>query len=274
MRKDIALLQQLDVQYICDLRLRDPSKDIPQFSHSNSAYKQNYEVFKTAHLPYPAITFFSNYHIARNPLIMFDWNLVSPRFEVALPDIDYMTLYQVDFTKYQEWHLVDLTLNYLLVLQTYVTSDSLPKRGGVLLHCVAGQDRTPVFLTLLRLSLWADGLIHEFLTPKEILFFTIAYDWYLFGHDLEESLDRNWEIMHFCYSILDYVAADRFSVRKSEENGGIACRLNLDPPEETDRKEKLFEVMELFMRFYPLIERPRDHKRPPPSQPSTERPLS
>ena len=53
--------------------------------------------------------------------------------------------------------------------------------SGVLVHCISGWDRTPLFVSLLRLSLWADGLCHRNLSPAEIIYLTIAYDWYLFG---------------------------------------------------------------------------------------------
>ena len=53
--------------------------------------------------------------------------------------------------------------------------------SGLLVHCISGWDRTPMFISLLRLSLWADGIIHASLTPTEILYLTLAYDWYLFG---------------------------------------------------------------------------------------------
>ena len=52
---------------------------------------------------------------------------------------------------------------------------------GVLVHCISGWDRTPMFVSLLRLSLWADGAIHKSLTATEIVYLTLAYDWYLFG---------------------------------------------------------------------------------------------
>ena len=45
-----------------------------------------------------------------------------------------------------------------------------------------GWDRTPLFVSLLRLTLWADGEIHRSLTAAQILYFTIAYDWMLFGY--------------------------------------------------------------------------------------------
>ncbi|MEQ2178487.1 hypothetical protein GOODEAATRI_014506, partial [Goodea atripinnis] len=53
--------------------------------------------------------------------------------------------------------------------------------SGLLVHCISGWDRTPLFVSLLRLSLWADGAVHASLGPAEILYLTIAYDWFLFG---------------------------------------------------------------------------------------------
>jgi len=55
--------------------------------------------------------------------------------------------------------------------------------GGILVHCISGWDRTPLFVSLLRLSLWAEGAIHQSLSALEILYLTIAYDWFLFGYD-------------------------------------------------------------------------------------------
>jgi len=53
--------------------------------------------------------------------------------------------------------------------------------SGLLVHCISGWDRTPLFISLVRLSLWADGLVHKSLSSLEILYFTVAYDWYQFG---------------------------------------------------------------------------------------------
>ncbi len=58
------------------------------------------------------------------------------------------------------------------------TLSVLPYVGeGVLVHCVSGWDRTPLFVSLLRISLWADGFVHTSLSAEEILYLTIAYDW-------------------------------------------------------------------------------------------------
>jgi hypothetical protein len=68
-------------------------------------------------------------------------------------------------------------------------------KGGLLIHCISGWDRTPLFISLLRLSLWADGKAHCSLSTKEILYFTLAYDWFAFGyvsvHYLRFHVEKN-----------------------------------------------------------------------------------
>ena len=58
----------------------------------------------------------------------------------------------------------------------YITGDV-----GLLVHCISGWDRTPLYISLLRLSLWADGVAHKSLSAVEMVYLTLAYDWYLFG---------------------------------------------------------------------------------------------
>lgn len=83
--------------------------------------------------------------------------------------------------------------------------------SGLLIHCISGWDRTPLFISLLRLSLWADGLIHQSLNPCQILYLTIAYDWILFGHNLEDRLSKGEEIFFFCFHFLKHIVSDEFS---------------------------------------------------------------
>jgi myotubularin-related protein 14 len=53
--------------------------------------------------------------------------------------------------------------------------------GGVLVHCIMGWDRTPTFIGLLRMSLWADGIVNPSLSATELIYLSIAYDWISFG---------------------------------------------------------------------------------------------
>lgn len=106
----------------------------------------------------------------------------------------------------QEWDLRELTENYLSLMLKYVWCSS----KGILIHCISGWDRTPMFISLLRMSLWADGVIHKSLSPSQILYLTLGYDWYLFGHNLENRLEKGEDIMHFCFHFLKYIFNDKF----------------------------------------------------------------
>lgn len=65
---------------------------------------------------------------------------------------------------------------------------------------------------MLRISLWADGVIHKKLDHLQILYFTIAYDWLLFGHDLQDRLSKGEEIFFFCFFFLKHIQDEEFSV--------------------------------------------------------------
>lgn len=94
---------------------------------------------------------------------------------------------------------------------------------GLLVHCISGWDRTPLFISLLRLSLWADGAVHQSLNATQILYFTIAYDWMLFGHNLMDRLTKGEEIFFFCFYFLKHLVGDEYSVAprsKTKQNTG------------------------------------------------------
>jgi hypothetical protein len=80
-----------------------------------------------------------------------------------------------------------MTKNYLtysiavLGVPSPVTESGEAGPRNLLVHCVCGWDRTPLVVSLLRLLLWAEGFIHIGLSPTQILFLTVSYDWILFG---------------------------------------------------------------------------------------------
>lgn len=83
---------------------------------------------------------------------------------------------------------------------------------GLLVHCISGWDRTPLFISLIRLSLWADGLIHKSLNAAQITYLTIVYDWMCFGHQLHDRLYKGENIMMFCFYFLKFLQAEEFSL--------------------------------------------------------------
>lgn len=92
--------------------------------------------------------------------------------EKILPNNKSPQILSIDWDDYQNWDLKDLTLNYMRASLAYLQDNN----SGLLVHCISGWDRTPLFISLLRISLWADGLIHQTLTPIQLLYFTIAYE--------------------------------------------------------------------------------------------------
>ncbi|EQB76968.1 hypothetical protein CB1_000105026 [Camelus ferus] len=121
----------------------------------------------------------------------------------------------------QSWDLVQQTQNYLKLLLSIINSDD---DSGLLVHCISGWDRTPLFISLLRLSLWADGLIHMSLKPAEILYLTVAYDWFLFGHMLVDRLSKGEEIFFFCFNFLKHIISEEFSALKTQRRKSLPAR--------------------------------------------------
>ncbi|XP_043374476.1 myotubularin-related protein 14 isoform X2 [Dermochelys coriacea] len=172
---DIKLLRYLSVRYICDLMVEN--KKVKFGLNVTSSEKvdkaQRYADFTLLSIPYPGIGLMSR----------------------GTP-------------KGQSWDLVQQTQNYLKLLISLINGDG---DSGLLVHCISGWDRTPLFIALLRLSLWADGLIHASLEPAEILYLTVAYDWFLFGHMLVDRLSKGEEIFFFCFNFLKHITSEEFS---------------------------------------------------------------
>lgn len=75
-----------------------------------------------------------------------------------------------------------LLQNYLkLYLRMLVEPRVLGKAPNMNIHCISGWDRTPLMVSLIRASLWADGVAHASLSPAEMLYLLVGYDWVLFG---------------------------------------------------------------------------------------------
>ncbi|KAJ3443858.1 myotubularin-related protein [Anaeramoeba flamelloides] len=106
---------------------------------------------------------------------------------------------------------------------------------GILIHCIAGWDRTPLFISLLRLSLWADGVIHQSLNPEQLIYLTVAYDWLLFHHDFAGKTREGIEVLYFTFWFLQFLSNQYFS-------------LNNTPSK--IRKERLGKLINLFQNPY------------------------
>lgn len=94
-----------------------------------------------------------------------------------------------------------------------------------------GECKISFFFLHRRILLWADGAIHQSLNAIQMLYFTLAYDWYLFGHNLPgnvprpfwlkvnaififfnltDRLSKGEEILFFCFYVLKYFHSDEF----------------------------------------------------------------
>lgn len=80
----------------------------------------------------------------------------------------------------------------------------------------------------MRISLWADGAIHTSLDAYQILYYTIAYDWMLFGHDLQDRLSKGEEIFFFCFFFLKYIHDEDFSINRHNRSKHPVLRNDSD----------------------------------------------
>lgn len=217
-KSDIQLLRALNVSTIVDLMVEQRKvKYFMTVSSSEKADPENhYENFNILSLPYPGCEFFKkfrdNNYMAKN--LFFNWKQSFIDASLSIPingpaqDID------INWQEYKKWDLVLITQNYLKATLRCIQEEP----SGVLIHCISGWDRTPLFVSLVRLSLWADGLIHQSLSPLQMTYFTVAYDWYLFGHQLPDRLKRSEDIMFFCFHVLKYILDDDFSATEPSIN--------------------------------------------------------
>ncbi|KAL1130160.1 hypothetical protein AAG570_013098 [Ranatra chinensis] len=210
--QDIRLLRTLNVGTIIDFMVEKKKvKFGVNVTSSEKVDKENrYSEFTIISLPYPGCEFFKEFrdndYVAEG--LIFDWSQAHVDASIGIPNDIISSQLKIDWDKYKMWDLVRLTQNYMQLLLKYLVDQPL----GLLIHCISGWDRTPLFVSLLRLSLWADGVVHQTLSPAQILYFTIAYDWMLFGHNLEDRLGKGEDIFFFCFYFLKHMASEDFSV--------------------------------------------------------------
>lgn len=227
--QDINVLKTFDVKYIVDLMVEKKKvKFLMNVTSSEKVDKENrYGEFCIISVPYPGCEFFKewkdNSYLGEE--MKFDWTQSYVDALLDIPPTETLRQLTIEWSQYKRWNLIQLTQNYLKMILHVLTEED----KGVLVHCISGWDRTPMFISLLRLSLWADGVIHRSLSATEIVYLTLAYDWYLFGHNLSDRLHKGEEILLFCFWFLTYITSDEYSVRSRKssrvhsalsENGG------------------------------------------------------
>ncbi|XP_031629993.1 myotubularin-related protein 14 isoform X2 [Contarinia nasturtii] len=243
---DIRLLEALNVGTIIDFMVEKKKVKFGlKVTSSEKVDKENrYKDFTLISLPYPGCEFFrefrdNNYTHER---CIFDWSQAYVDADIVIPDdvkTSQMSM-NINWNQYKDWNLLTITQNYLKVCLKYLQDNN----SGLLIHCISGWDRTPLFVSLLRLSLWADGVIHQSLNALQILFLTLAYDWFLFGHDLPDRLTKGEDIFMFCFYALKYIQEEDFSVishrHRTKHNSSGSCG-NATAPQENESNQETFQ---------------------------------
>lgn len=227
---DIKLLKTMNVDTIVDLMVENKKvKYGLKVSSSEKIDKENrYEDFNLLSLPYPGCEFFKQFHDNNYSagLLYFNWEQTFCDAILNVRDDEIVQSLNINWSEYKNWSLVDITQNYMKLILRYVDkSDS-----SILVHCISGWDRTPLFISLLRLSLWADGVIHKDLNALEITYLTIGYDWYLFGHQLPNRLVKDEDILYFCFYMLKHLTRSQYSILGNRVCGHKKRRIEQPPP--------------------------------------------
>ncbi|XP_030748714.1 myotubularin-related protein 14 [Sitophilus oryzae] len=215
--EDVKLLKALNVKTIVNIMVEKRKVKLGMYmSASETVDAERYSSFRMLSMPYPGCEFFTKFHdnLYNSDGLFYNWKDPSNNAEISVPDDKVSkSLYYIIWDFYKKWDLTVITQNYMKYLIKRLQNDN---DGGLLLHCISGWDRTPLFISLIRLSLWADGLIHESLDEYDMVYFTLAYDWYLFGHHLSDRLAKNEEIMMFCFDFLKKITGDEFSAKSKK----------------------------------------------------------
>uniref|UniRef100_A0A4W6ECZ0 Myotubularin related protein 14 n=1 Tax=Lates calcarifer TaxID=8187 RepID=A0A4W6ECZ0_LATCA len=189
---DIKLLRYLSVRYICDLMVENKKVKFGlNVTSSEKADKaQRYADFTLLSVPYPGCEFFKDYkdrdYTAEG--LVFNWNQDYVDAPLTIP-VCFTHNLNIDWTQYQVSSFLLFSSATYFELLLLVLNES-----GLLVHCISGWDRTPLFVSLLRLSLWADGAVHASLEPK--LFFP--------------------QIFFFCFNFLKHIVSEKFSAIKKQ----------------------------------------------------------
>ncbi|CAF3437662.1 unnamed protein product [Rotaria sp. Silwood1] len=266
---DIDLLNIFDIGSIVNLMVQE--KNIlfgMKITASEKLDKHDrYRTFQMILLPYPGCEHFREVAVQKHNVefMFYDWSLSKNDAIIEVP-IYLSSRVDTDWLFWRSWNTIHLTQNYLQVLLRHLETD----KRGMLIHCLSGWDRTPLFISLLRLSLWADGFIHQSLTVEEILYLTLAYDWYLFGHNLPERLSHGEEILYFTFMILPYLVDNKFVFQSSNttrqhenivddsfinvhRNSHGSNSIGFEENKKAIRKEKLLAVFHLFHTCYRTV---------------------
>jgi hypothetical protein len=237
---DFYLMNKLNVKSVFDLMVESRKKLYGlELTSSEKAEPNKFPGVLINSIPYPGCEFFRQFKLDKNRSgvgLYYNWSLDFVNAKLQLnPVIEDL---QINWSAYKSWDLVSLTNQYLRHIFASLSSSN----ASILVHCISGWDRTPLFISLIRICLWADGLAHESLDPEQFLFLTLSYDWLLFSHQLKNRIQKDEEIMYFCFHFLQFLD-DRVEFVDSDASAAV-------PHSKAMRKERLSSLWSLFKEIY------------------------
>jgi len=237
--------------------------------------KMRYTKFKIFAMPFPGYEYFAACNIYAMKLresepskhhhefledafndIQFSWdslcsadNNVSKVLDSIPNESIHPQIRSIQWKEYKQWHIEEITKNYMkLLISSFAAKKNVTDEpfndGGVLVHCIMGWDRTPTFISMLRLSLWADGVVNPSLTPEELVYLSIAYDWLSFGHNLVYRSKQGVELMFYCFNFLLNLKDPEYSFQYALGNEEEAKEKN------QKRIAKLKSIQDVFLPIY------------------------
>ncbi|KAL0248886.1 hypothetical protein GEMRC1_004120 [Eukaryota sp. GEM-RC1] len=221
--QDAYLLSNIyRVKYVFDLMVEEAKVKYGLTVSSSEKVEQEYHDLDILTCPYPGCETFSKYWESKYDPSSVSFSdakhppEVEPKVEHVLPE------FGKRLAGFERFDLITLTSIYLEMILD-VTATSIIKTftepnysaEGVLVHCISGYDRTPLFSGLVRMLLYADGLVHQSLTVSEMVYLVSAYDFFLFGHLLFERFSKGEDIMRFTFDLLAFFCNSQKKYRLS-----------------------------------------------------------
>ncbi|KAL3196186.1 hypothetical protein MRX96_015587 [Rhipicephalus microplus] len=231
--EDIRLLRLLSVDHICDFMVENKKVKV---TSSEKVDKENrYNGFTIYNLPYPGCEFFKHYrdNDYSGEGLIYDWDQHFVNAPLNIPDDAITSQLNIDWTMYKTWDVVVLTRNYLKLLLKY-TFDGELDFGFFEMHvgtpwCTASPAGTGRPCSSRCYGSRSGRTTRSTRTchPFEMAYLTVAYDWFLFCHDLRDRLSKGEEIFYFCFNMLKHLDTEEFSIL-SLGNGGNTSESNLE----------------------------------------------
>jgi hypothetical protein len=248
---DIELLQRINVTHIIDLMVenRKVKYGVVVCSSEKAEKSGLYHKFKLEVMPYPGRESFVFKGKKEKKMYDFRWSDSGNYDAEFSTTVDLTNLPKMNIKKFRDWNLIEITQNYLLLILEMLANGK--PDDGLLIHCVSGWDRTPLFISLVRILLWADNEIHKDLSVDQMLYLTVAYDWMLFFHSLHDRMERSEEILKFCFDFLQFIESDEFSIlkfRKDLSKEEMESKMKI-------RKSNLKNLKKQFDQFYQLTQK-------------------